>query len=310
VSTSSVPPQPPPNHTELYGKVGIPVSVGILFAGLNGFATGRISLEAFLSLLGIGIVGIIWMVHLLRWHIFTILHGLLSALAALLVTLISLGYVIWTRPTAEDLETEKQRAANAQSQDQAEISKLQSAFEAATNERNNLQRSLEETTSLLNAARAQLGPKSPLLGLDSAKKWNVLVAMNLLTKNNPCSADLASLDSTTDGRKSIAVFKEILEILDNSRWTFDQASKSFFPPGITIIAGAPSGHERECALHLTDLLKSLNISPVTMTIDENDQDLTACKCVEVILGKLDKPWRTYGHHQDQQDTGPKTKNRL
>lgn len=65
--------------------------------------------------------------------------------------------------------------------------------------------------------------------------------------------------------------------------------KSFFPPGVTVIAGAPRGHERECALHLKDLLDSLNVSPVTMTIDENNQDLTACKCVEVVLGKLDKP---------------------
>ena len=79
-------PVPPPNHTELYGRIGIPLSIAILSAGLTGFATGRISLEVFLVLLGMGIVGLVAMVHLLKWYRFTKLHGLISAITALLVS--------------------------------------------------------------------------------------------------------------------------------------------------------------------------------------------------------------------------------
>jgi hypothetical protein len=281
--------------------------VGLFFVTAAG--TGALLYDSHPRLGGFaalaGTVGfIVTVVLLLRYHPKTA-HALIASIAALVATWAFLAYVIWTKPkevivhdlpTAEDIKeainAEHKRAANAQSQqaaaDQTQISKLQSELAAATNRRDNLQRSLEETTSLLNAARAQVGPQSPLLGLDYAKKWNILVAMNLLTKNSPCSAAIAS-DSTNDGQKSIAVFAEAREVLDNSGWTFGQASKSFFPPGITIIAGAPRGHERECALHLKDLLDSLNVGPVTMTIDESSQDLTACKCVEVVLGKLDKP---------------------
>ena len=77
------------------------------------------------------------------------------------------------------------------------------------------------------------------------------------------------------------------QTLVHAGWIFPLAIKSFLPPGITITTGG--GHEHECALRLTDLLKSLNISPVTMTTDENNQDLIKCQCIEVDLGKLDRP---------------------
>ena len=302
----SDPSAPPPNHTELYGRVGIPVSIAIVSAGLGGLATGRISPGVSFLLLGIGSVGLAVMAHLLEWYRFTKLHGLISAITALLVSSAFLSYVIWVTPKeiAEDIEkatapirealnAEKRRADSTTQQlatYQKQFPTLQSNLATATTERNNLRKSLEETTSLLNAARAQLGPKSKFLDLDDAKRWNIVATMSVLTKGSPCMAAIASdLGSTPDGRRSIDVFAEVREPLGNSGWSFGQAFKSFFPPGITIIAGAPRGHDRECARSLTDLLKSLNISPVTMIIDENDKDLANCHCIEVVLGKLDRP---------------------
>jgi hypothetical protein len=95
----SDPPAPPPNGTELYGRVGIPVSIAILSAGLAGFLTGRISYEVSLVVCGVGLIGIALMVHLLGWHRFTTLHGLISAVSALLVSWIFIAYLLWPHPT-------------------------------------------------------------------------------------------------------------------------------------------------------------------------------------------------------------------
>jgi hypothetical protein len=94
----SASPVPQPNHTELYGRVGIPLSIGILIAGLTAFATGRISLGVFLGFLCIGFVGLMVMVYLLEWHRFTTLDALISAVTALLVSWV-LAYVLWPQPT-------------------------------------------------------------------------------------------------------------------------------------------------------------------------------------------------------------------
>jgi hypothetical protein len=109
--------------------------------------------------------------------------------------------------------------------------------------------------------------------------------MSPLTKGNPCIAAVAS----PDGSGSLNVFDELRVPLGDAGWILTQASKSFFPPGVTIFYGAPSGHNRECALQLKDLLDSLKIDPVTMTLQEDSQELAQCKCIEVVLGKLDRP---------------------
>ena len=264
---------------------------------------------------------IVTVVLLLRYHPKTA-HALIASIAALVATWAFLVYIIWINPkevivhdppTAEDIEkaaapiqkqldaktqelttvttdrdAEKHRAESATQQldtYQTQFPTLQSNLAAATNERDNLRKSLEETTSLLNATRAQLGPQSPLLGLDDAKRWNIVAIMSPLTKNGPCIAAVAS----TDGSRSLKVFDELRVALGEAGWALGQASKSFFPPGITIFYGAPSGHGRECALQLKDLLDSLKIDPVTMTLQEDSQELAQCKCIEVVLGKLDRP---------------------
>jgi hypothetical protein len=93
VSTS---PDPQPNHTELCGRIGIPFFIVILSAGLGGLVTGRTP-GVILAL--IGLAGLALMAHLLKWHRFTILHGLISAMTALVASWILLAYVLWPQPT-------------------------------------------------------------------------------------------------------------------------------------------------------------------------------------------------------------------
>jgi hypothetical protein len=170
------------------------------------------------------------------------------------------------------IEQERDTAKARQIDDQKRISELQAQLTAAT-------------TSVAVPA-----PKSPILGLDDAKRYNIVTAMESLTKSDPCMGAIASdFGSTPYGRRSIDTFAEVRQTLENAGWNFGQASKSFFPPGITIVSGVPRGHDRECALHLKDLLASLSIRPVSMTVDESATDLIACKCIEIILGKLESP---------------------
>jgi hypothetical protein len=183
----------------------------------------------------------------------------------------------------------EQRADNAKSlqavADQTQLSRLQSELATATNDGEAFKKTADDLANDLNATRAQLGPKSELLGLDDAKRWNIVATMSPLTKGNPCIAAVASPDGST----SLKVFDELRVPLGDAGWILTQAFKSFFPPGMTIFYGAPRGHDRECALQLKDLLDSLKINPVTMTLQEDSQELTQCKCIEVVLGKLDKP---------------------
>ena len=296
--------------------IGVGAFTALLSAGPgiydnHPFIGGAFTLAGLAGLIGLGL--------LLIWYRIKIIHALVAALVAAGVVL---SYVIWTKPkevivhdppTTEDIEkatalirkelaaktqelttvvtdrdAEKQRADSATQQlatYQTKVPTLQSNLSSATNERDNLRKSLEETTSLLNTTRAQLGPKSPLLGLDDAKRWNIVTTMSPLTKSGPCIAAVAS----TDDSRSLKVFDELRVPLGDAGWVLGQASKSFFPPGITIFYGATRGHDRECALQLKDLLDSLKIDPVTMTLQEDSQELTQCKCIEIVLGKLDRP---------------------
>jgi hypothetical protein len=285
VSTSPV---APPNYTELYGRVGIPVFIAILSAGLAGFASGRISLGVFLVLLGIGIVGLIVMIHLLKWYRFTYLHGFISAMTALLVSWAFLAYVIWTRPRAEDIENatapikielknEKQRADNTQIQ----IGQLQTQLETAEGR--------------LAKASAQLGPLSPILKLDDARRWQIVKTM---VEGMPeatqqgCNVDVAyDMSNQPEFHKSADVWSEVQLPLFFAGWRFHQIQKTFFPPGFSITVAAKTGYAHECAARLKDLLDQLSIRPSTVVVDQGATDLATCtnQCIQVAIGKLDTP---------------------
>jgi hypothetical protein len=172
----------PSNREDLSAKdVRLYSLLGLFF--VTALATGTLLYDnhPFLGGLAalIGAVGlIVTVVLLIRYRPKTI-HALIVTTASLIATWAFLAYVIWTKPkevivhdppTAEDVEkatapmradrdAQRQRADGATQQlvtYQAQLSTLQSNLASATNERDNLRRSLEETTSLLNAARAQL----------------------------------------------------------------------------------------------------------------------------------------------------------
>jgi Tfp pilus assembly protein PilO len=127
------------------------------------------------------------MAVLLIWYRLKVIHALIVTIAALVATWVVSAYVVATRPTAEDIDTatapikaelksEKQRADNTQLQ----LGQLQIQLETA-----------EER---LTKANAQLGPRSPILRLDDARRWQIvksmIEAMPEATQQG-CSVDVA-----------------------------------------------------------------------------------------------------------------------
>ena len=129
--------------------------------------------------------------------------------------------------------------------------------------------------------------KTKVLGIDDSISMNVIRTMRPLTGTEPCKASVA-IDDKLDARQGADIVKELRDTLELSGWTFGQMSKSFFPLGISIYSGEPSGHRRECALRLKDLLESLNVRPVNLNTDR-DAELDQCHCIGIIFGKLESP---------------------
>ena len=186
-----------------------------------------------------GTVGfIVTVVVLLRYHPKTA-HALIASIAALVATWIFLGYVVWTRPKAEDidkaiapikteLKSERQRADNTQLQ----LGQLQIQLDTAE----------ERVTK----ASAQLGPRSPILKLDDARRWQIvksmIEAMPEATQQG-CSVDVAyDMSNQPEFHKSANVWSEIQEPLFFAGWRFHQIPKTFFPPGVSITVGAKTGY--------------------------------------------------------------------
>ena len=171
----------------------------------------------------------------------------------------------------------------------------------ATQDRDRVTAQLNGTIGELDKTKAQLPQKSSLLGIDDIRRMQIIKTMSELTREDRCSVAVAIGDDTTgkqhyptispghiDENKADILVSELRSALDYSGWIFGQSSKSFFPPGVSIIVGQPSGHIRECALRLRDLLDSFGVQPVNMKV-EDSPDLTACHCFEMTVGRLEKP---------------------
>jgi hypothetical protein len=189
VSESSV---PSPNKMELSTRDTIIYSAWVaifsafLAAGLGGFYVDYPRLGTLFTV--ISAIGFIVMIIRLREYRLTVVHALIASIVVLIAACASLAYLLLTKPkeaivhdppTTEDvdkatapiraeLETEKQRVDNAQSQqratDQTQISNFQSQLAAAN-------KTVDDLTKELNSTHTQLGPRSPILGLDDARRW-------------------------------------------------------------------------------------------------------------------------------------------
>jgi hypothetical protein len=207
-------------------------------------------------------------------------------------------------PTADEIAnaiSAKEKPVNPPGANDSQRTNLQNQLSQVAQNRDSLGVQLNAITAELNKTEAQLPQKSPLLGIDDTRRMQIIQSMSELTRDERCSASIAIGDELTgkqhyrtispghvDENKADILISELRSALDYSGWIFGQSSKSFFPPGVSIIVAQPSGHIRECALRLKDLLDSLGVQPVNMKV-EDSPDLTACHCFEMTVGRLEKP---------------------
>jgi hypothetical protein len=182
------------------------------------------------------------------------------------------------------------REVTSNVQQPSQVKELSDALNAATGERNSLRSSVDQLTNELNKTRAGLSPKSPILGLDDAKRFQIIKALTD-AGDSGCMITQAGLPLSPDGQRTWDTWGEVQQPLFYAGSRFTQNSKTFIGPGISITVGTKSGHGYECGRRLKDLLDGLNVRPVTFHIDEGEPDLIACKneCIQVTLGKLDSP---------------------
>lgn len=192
-------------------------------------------------------------------------------------------------PSASDIarEVARQSPQNAGNQGQ-KVQELMTALTASNKSRDDL-------TQQLNALRNKVEPKSPRLGLDDTRRWEL--ARQMLNSSGDGSACRATLnymtsENTPETRKSTDTFGEAAEVLIMIGWQFTQNNnRILFPPGISIYVGTQSGQAFNCASRLKDYLESLGIEPVVIHTNESTPDLIACKneCIHVALGKISSP---------------------
>lgn len=177
------------------------------------------------------------------------------------------------------------------------------ALNQATRDRDDLRRQLDSSKKevgelrdqLNQSARAQLSEKSPIIGLDDAKRFQIIKAMTDGMDSPECQVMQAFPPSTPALQRTFETWGEIQQPLFYAGWRFHGVTVAFIPSGISIVVGAAKGFGHECGRRLKDLLDGLNVRPVNLRIDEGSSDLAACKsenkneCVEVTVGKLESP---------------------
>jgi hypothetical protein len=177
-------------------------------------------------------------------------------------------------------EAKAQQAAD----DQKQISDAQDAARMARAAKEAAEHKLDAASN---------GTKSPILGLDDAKSMQIVRSLfDFAQGTAPCKGTFSTENQNKpEGLKAYGLIAELYNVLRYTNgWTmgWGDINKSFLPPGASFKISQPSGHERECALKLKDLFESLNIAPISMKVEDSD-DLLACKCFEVSIGKLESP---------------------
>jgi hypothetical protein len=202
----------------------------------------------------------------------------------------------------DDLAKKLTSAPKAQADEAAQVEALNRALKNRDDLRRQLDLSKKEASELrdqLNQpARTQLPEKSPIIGLDDAKRFQIVKAMtDGMPGDGPgCGLMQAFPPMAPTLQRTFDTWAEIQQPLFYAGWRFHQDTNVFIPPGISIVVGAQSGQGHECGRRLKDLLDGLNVHPVSFRVDDASPALAECKnvykhdaCVEVTIGKPESP---------------------
>jgi uncharacterized protein YoxC len=160
--------------------------------------------------------------------------------------------------------------------------KLAFALKARTDEE------LNETSS------AQLPVKSPILGLDDAKRYQLIKELRDATANGANGRETchAMVHEQPGEKWAPQIWPDLQDILNYSSWWVEggRMTKSYFPPGITLSSTKDAGDGFNCAFRLSEMFLGLKL-PTTLRDNQVSPDLNACEkenpthgCVEIIMG--------------------------
>jgi hypothetical protein len=216
-----------------------------------------------------------------------------GSLALLLLTLVMAPFVEERRwpfstvfhdpPTAGDI-------AKATAPIQTELDRAESNLVAMVKSRDALQR---QNDALHQNFQASDLPKSPILGLDDAKRYQLIKALRDATHgaNNavPCHA---MVHSKPNSKWAVDVWPELSDVMTYASWAIEggRTPKTYFPVGITLSSAEDTGTGFNCAFRLSELLVGMNL-PTTLRDKQVTPDLIACEkenpshgCVEIVVG--------------------------
>jgi hypothetical protein len=146
-----------------------------------------------------------------------------------------------------------------------------------------------------DAARSpSSGPKSPILGLDDAKRFQLVKALRdaTHTAQSTLATCHAMLHQKPQTKWAEQFWPEIAVVMSYAGWQLEggRTAKTYFPAGVTLSAAKDAGDGFNCAFRLSELLLGLNVS-TNLRANQITPDLIACEkenpthgCVEMVMG--------------------------
>lgn len=133
-------------------------------------------------------------------------------------------------------------------------------------------------------------PKSPFLGLDDAKRWQIFAALQRDLRNNGAKHCDVRMWIKPGSASASDFWQEISPILTNLNWDMagSDTSRTAFPDGITLSVGVDNGEPFNCAFRLEQFLDSQGIGPPSIRVSQVSPDLIKCqnRCMEMVIGDV------------------------
>jgi hypothetical protein len=174
----------------------------------------------------------------------------------------------------------------------AKITGVTAQLDAKTKEADDTKHQLESARAAsIPIGSPALPPKSPLLGIDDAKQWQIIKSIqDISVDDNGNMIDCPSVQSIDSQNKTaIDLFSEFYPVLHYSWWRAN--IQGALPPphqpfGIEILVGDDKGNSYICAKHLVGLLQNVLPIPVSFRKNQVTDNLAKCdnKCVEIRYG--------------------------
>jgi hypothetical protein len=185
---------------------------------------------------------------------------------------------------SESRQASTDEIAKATAGIRAEKDTVVSQLAAAVKER-------DELKAQVNSLQAQSSapPKTPILGLDDEKRWQLVKAiedLDVYQSNRIKCPAIHSIDS--QNKLAGQLFEEFYPMIYYSWGAMEQG---FQPPphqpfGITLLTGTDTGIPFACASHLAGLLQNVLPVPVSLKVNQVSDNLAKCHnaCVEIRYG--------------------------